>query len=188
VIDMEEMDQFVLSQIEAEFLSPEVVDSLVALVNDAPNDRDQLIIDREQLVRERGSLVRHIAKGTITDSDVHEEMERINDRLGKVEAALRRPRRVNMDKAQMRAALEQQCAHWREVLRGEPRIARLLVKKILGTIEIAPVHLGAGGSPWWSIPGGVPSPDTPAPSVAWRAEAKPEALLEDISTSSGTGV
>jgi hypothetical protein len=203
---MADMDNTVLDQVEGEMMSPRFVDQLVRLTVDTPDENDRLAAEREDLLGQKERLVRSLASG-VSAEDVAPVLKEINGRIAKIEAALRRPKPVVMNKARLRAALEQKIADWREVLRGEPRVARLLLRRLIGPITVwqdepvlavldeprdsllvFPGEVRPKSAPWWSIPGGVPSPDSPTPVVQWRAETKPGAVLEDVSSSSLTSL
>jgi DNA invertase Pin-like site-specific DNA recombinase len=206
-LEMDEMDQTVLDQVEGEMLSPRFVDQLLRMVEDTPDDNERLSAERDGLLAQKGNLVRSLAKG-VSPEDVAPLLKELNAKIAKLESALNRPKPVNVNKAQLRAALEQRIAEWREVLRGEPHVARLLLRRLIGPITLwtdepqpavpewleqyvgLPEHLRPRRPIHWSqIPGAIPSPGEDEPRVRWRAETCPEAILEgEVSDPSGTGV
>lgn len=197
----------VLDQIEGEVLSPRFLDQLLRMIEEAPDDNERLIAERDGLQSQKDNLVRSLARG-VSPEDVAPLLRELSAKIAKIEAALNRPRPVNVNKAQLRAALEQRIAEWREVLRGEPRVARLLIRRLIGPITLwtdepqpavpewleqyvgLPEHLRPRRPMHWSqIPGGIPSPGEDEPRVRWRAETRPEAILEgEVSSSSVTAV
>jgi DNA invertase Pin-like site-specific DNA recombinase len=202
VLDMDEMDALVLHQLEDEVLSPRYIESLAALVDDSPDDREQLLAQRNQLEKEKGNLVRSVAKG-IPVEDIAPLLKELNGKIAKLDAATRRPRPVNMGRAKIRAALEQTAAEWKEILRGEPRIARPLIQRIIGPITLweeeevivpehlkkyvgLPPHLIPKTHHWSHVPGDIPAPNAPVPTLRWKAETKPEVMLGELSAPSGT--
>ena len=47
-----------------------------------------------------------------------------------------RPRPAAIDKAKLRAALEQRTKEWRAALRAEPEVARIMLRRLIGPITL----------------------------------------------------
>lgn len=56
--------------------------------------------------------------------------------LSRVEVALRAPRPVRPDLDHLRAALEQRATEWKSTLRSEPKVARLLLRRLDGPLTL----------------------------------------------------
>jgi hypothetical protein len=109
--------------------------------------------------------------------------------LAKVEAQLRVPRHAPPNLAQRRAALEQRAATWKAELRAEPKVARLLLQRLVGPITLTDPEdvsalLGMGGvgdacaagraRPTWYVPNGSgPRPAGPAERASGGNYATP---------------
>jgi hypothetical protein len=64
----------------------------------------------------------------------------INERqreTAKLETKLRQPRAVQPKIDELRAALEQRAEEWRETLRAEPKVARVLLRRLIGPLTYA---------------------------------------------------
>ncbi len=57
--------------------------------------------------------------------------------MAKVEAALQRPRPQRPDADKARVALLQRAGEWRETLRAEPKVARLVLRRMLGSLTLS---------------------------------------------------
>jgi DNA invertase Pin-like site-specific DNA recombinase len=204
VLPIVEMDAIVLHQLEDEVLSPRYINQLVSLVGDAPDETERLTADKTKLQVEIGRLLDSIAEG-VPARTVAPKIKEREAQIAKLEVALRRPRPVSINKMKLRPALEQKTAEWREVLRGEPRVARLLLRRLIGPITLwedeptpavpeeyckyisLPEHLRPKGIPHWSnVPGEVPAPGASAPSLRWEAEFRGEGLLESLPPASSS--
>ena len=63
----------------------------------------------------------------------------INEREGQIarlEVKLRQPRKVAPNIEALREALTLRAAEWRKTLRSEPKVARLLLRKLIGPLEL----------------------------------------------------
>jgi hypothetical protein len=56
--------------------------------------------------------------------------------IARIEARLRVPRPAAPDREGLRAALEQRVETWRADLRAEPRVARLVLRRLIGPLEL----------------------------------------------------
>ena len=52
--------------------------------------------------------------------------------IAKLDVALRTPRQAPPNIEKLRAALEQRAAQWKAKLRAEPKVARLLLRRLVG--------------------------------------------------------
>ena len=76
-----------------------------------------------------------IAKGVANDTVAPAIRER-ETQLARVELALRTPRPETPDLDALRAALEQRSKEWKKTLRAEPKVARMLLRRLTGPIEM----------------------------------------------------
>ena len=56
--------------------------------------------------------------------------------LAKIEAQLKAPRRAAPDVERLREALQQRAARWKADLRAEPKVARLLLRRLVGPLTL----------------------------------------------------
>jgi hypothetical protein len=94
-------------------------------------------LDRNKLplLKLTGNLMELVAAGTPA-ATVAPKIEERQDAIRTVEARLRRPRAPRLATEKLRAALEQRAAEWKADLRAEPRIARLVLRKLVGPIVL----------------------------------------------------
>jgi hypothetical protein len=124
-----------------------------------------LTADRERLQVEVDRLVASIAAGGPAAA-VAQLIRDDHAAIAKIDARLRMPRFVQPRVDELRAALEQRSAEWRQTLRSEPVVARLLLRRLITPLEM------------W---------DPAAPSdgwMEWEASSTP-ALLEGLGTYTG---
>ena len=79
--------------------------------------------------------------------------------LARVEAQLRIPRQAAPNIEKLRAALTQRAEEWRADLRAEPKVARLLLRRLVGPLTL-----------WEESDAG----------PRWEAETTPENLLDGL--------
>jgi site-specific DNA recombinase len=160
-----ETDATVLSIIEGEVLGPRVISDLLALVDTTPDPTGHLVAERDRLAREISNLMDLAANGIPADTIAPKIRER-QTTLARVETQLRTPRPAAPDLEKLRAALEQRAEAWKADLRAEPKIARLVLRRIVGPLTL------------W---------DEPRPEwCRWEATTQPERLLEGIWSNRGT--
>ena len=129
-------DNAVLDCVEGEALGTRFIEELLRLVDQGEADNSaQLTAECERLQREVQHLVNSIAAGVPADTVARAIQERQREII-KLETTLRQPRPVQPKIDELRAALEQRAAEWRETLRAEPKVARLLLRRLIGPMTL----------------------------------------------------
>ena len=161
VLPMAETDDAILSTIEGDVLHPRLIEDLLLLVDQGEADTSALLTaDRDRLRTEVNRLVDAIAKGVARDTVAADIREREAE-IAKLDAKLRTPRRVPLDVVKLRAALTLRAGQWKRDLRAEPKVARMLLRRLVGPLTL------------WQ--------DEPVPAwVKWEAESRPESLLDGL--------
>lgn len=95
-----------------------------------------LTAERERLQAEIANVVQSIAAGvppgTVAPAIKEREME-----IARLDVALRRPRREPPNIERLRDALQQRAQQWRaDLLRREPKIARLVLRRLVGPLTL----------------------------------------------------
>jgi hypothetical protein len=128
-------DNVVLDMIEGEILGTKFIEELLALVDQGTADNvNRLTADRDRLRGEVEKLVGSIALGEAPASIVAAIRERELE-IARLEARLRTPREPpNIER--LREALTQRATEWRAALRSEPKVARLLLRRLIGPLEL----------------------------------------------------
>jgi len=114
--------------VENEVLGTRFIEELLALVDKGDEDNSaHLVAESERLHREVSNLLDLAASGVSAETIAPKVRER-QAALAKIEQQLRtpRPERPNIDK--LRDALHKRAAEWRETLRSEPKVARVLLR------------------------------------------------------------
>ena len=94
----------------------------------------RLMADRERLRGEVEKLVGSIAMGQAPASIVAAIRERELE-VARLEARIRLPRQApNIER--LRDALTQRATEWRETLRAEPKVARILLRRLIGPLVL----------------------------------------------------
>ena len=88
-----------------------------------------------RLQAEIDNLVKSIASGVPGDTVAPAIRER-EVQLTRVKVALNAPRPETPDLDTLRAALEQRSEQWKKDLRAEPKVARMLLRRLIGPIEL----------------------------------------------------
>jgi hypothetical protein len=105
-----------------------------------------------------------------------------------------RPRPAPINKERLRAALEQRAKDWRAILRGEPDVARVLLRRLFGRITlwkeeavpglstVAPgAHIKKGRAGKQNITlDDILMPGSTEDGLMWGADVKPGALTEGL--------
>ena len=81
------------------------------------------------------NLVRSIAVGVPADTVAPGIRERELE-ISRLEVRLRAPRKEAPNIEALRAALTQRADEWRATLRAEPKVARLLIRHLIGPLEL----------------------------------------------------
>jgi site-specific DNA recombinase len=151
-----ETDDDVLSIVEGEVLGTAVITELLTLVDDgAAQETTHLQADRDRLQREIDNLLELTASGIAVETIAPKVLDR-QKALAKVDHQLRTPRPEPLDLERLRAALEQRAASWKADLRAEPRVARLVLRRLVGPLTL------------WEEP------------ARWEADSRPAGLLEGL--------
>ncbi len=150
-----------LEIVEGEVLGTRFINELLGLVDrGGAESAGHLEADRDRLRREIDNLMDLVASGVPADTVAPKIRER-QAALAKVEAKLRTPRPEHPNVEMLRAALEQRAEAWKADLRAEPKVARLVLRRLVG-----PILLHHEPAPEWLL--------------RWEAPAKPEALLDGL--------
>ena len=157
-LPIEQTDDDVLSIVEGEVLGTRFMEELIALVDREPDPTAHLEEQKARLETEVSRLVDSIASG-VPASAVAPQIQQRQTELAKIAAELRRPRQARPDVAALRLALEQRTANWKRQLRVEPKVARLLLRRLVGPLTL-----------WDEADGG----------LRWEAEPKPAELLDGL--------
>jgi site-specific DNA recombinase len=129
-------DDVVLDMIEGEILSRKFIEELLALVDQGEvDDTARLTADRDRLRGEVENLIRSIAAGVPADSIAPAIRERELE-ITRLEVRLRTPRRVAPKIEELREALTQRAAEWKATLRAEPKVARLLLRRLVEPLRL----------------------------------------------------
>ena len=128
-------DDVVLGMVEGEILGRKFIEELLALVDQGESDTvARLTADRDRLRGEVENLVGSIAAGVPADTVAPGIRERELD-IARLEVRIRTPReRPNIEK--LRDALTQRAAAWKATLRSEPRVGRLLLRRLIGPLVL----------------------------------------------------
>lgn len=130
-------DSAVLDCVEGEALGTRFIEELLRLVDQGEADNSaQLTAERDRLQEEVQNLVGSIAAGVPADTVAPAINERQRE-IAKLETKLRQPRPVQPKIDELRAALEQRATEWRATLRAEPKVARLLLRRLIGPLTLA---------------------------------------------------
>jgi site-specific DNA recombinase len=129
-------DDVVLDMVEGVVLGRAYIEELLAMVHQ--NETDGLVrlaADRDRLRGEVEKLVGSIALGQAPASIVSAIRERELE-VARLEARFRAPKREAPNLERLREALEQRAAEWKQTLREEPKVARLLLRRLIGPLEL----------------------------------------------------
>jgi hypothetical protein len=119
-----------------EVLGTRFIEELLALVDDGRHfEGAHLEADRERLTREISNLMDLAASGVPIETVAPKIRER-QTALARVEAQLRVPRQAPPNIEKLRAALEQRAELWKAELRAEPKVARLLLRRLVGPLTL----------------------------------------------------
>ena len=106
------------------------------MVNRGDADKTTLLAtDRDRLQKEISNLLDLAASGVAAETIAPKVKER-QLQLAKIEAQLRVPRQAPPNIEKLRAALEQRAEQWKADLRAEPKVARLLLRRLVGPLTL----------------------------------------------------
>jgi hypothetical protein len=129
-------DDAVLDIVEGEVLGTRFLEELLALVDrgDA-DDSARLAADRDRRRAEVDRLVGSIAAAVPADT-IAPAIRQREAEIARLDVALRAPRSAppNIDK--LRAVLTQRAEQWKADLRAEPKVARLILRRLVGPITL----------------------------------------------------
>jgi site-specific DNA recombinase len=128
-------DGVVLDMVEGYVLGKDYIEELLAMVDQGASDNvARLTMDRDRLRGEIENLVRSIAAGVPADTVAPGIRERELE-VARIEVRLRTPREhPNIER--LRDALTQRATEWRATLRSEPKVARLLLRRLIGPLVL----------------------------------------------------
>jgi hypothetical protein len=136
VLPLKATDDAVLEMIEGEVLGTTAIEELLALVDNHEADLTvRLTADRDRLQREVNNLLDLAASGVSTETLAPKIRER-ERQIATLDAQLRQPRPERVDVARLREALHQRAAQWKADLRAEPKVARLLLRRLVGPLTL----------------------------------------------------
>jgi hypothetical protein len=162
-LPIDETDDTILSIIEGEVLGTRLINELLVLVDAAPDESVWLTAERDRLQTEVDRLVQSIAAGVPAET-VAPLVQKKRTELINLEKRLRIPRVPRLAHERLRVALEQRAEEWKSDLRAEPRIARMVLRRVIGPITLFE-----------------PAPDW----CQWEAAPKAD-LLDGLATLQGT--
>ena len=128
-------DNVVLDMVEGEVLGTKFIEELLSLVDKGVSDNVALLMaDRDRLRGEIANLVDAVAKGLSRETVIADIRERELE-ISRLEVRIRTPKhQPNIER--LRDALHQRATEWRAMLRAEPKIARLLLRRLIGPLEL----------------------------------------------------
>jgi len=133
---LDDTDDTVLEIIEGEVLGTDYIRELLALVDQGQADNSaQLVAERDRLRAEVDNLVASIAAGVSADTVAPAIRDR-EAQIAKLDVQLRRPRQEPPNMARLKAALQQRVKEWKKELRAEHRIARMVLRRLVGPIVL----------------------------------------------------
>jgi hypothetical protein len=134
---MEMADSIVLNMIEGEILEATFIEELLGMLDQTDADNVRLLThDRDRLRGEIQNLVGAISLGKGAQPEALAQA--IRDReleVARIEVRLRAPRHAP-DIEPLRDALTQRAQEWRATLRAEPKVARLLLRRLIGPLVL----------------------------------------------------
>ena len=121
--------------VEGDILGTKFSEELLAMVDQGSSDNVlRLRADRDRLRGEVENLARSIAAGVPPDTVAQAIREREVE-IARLEVRIRTPRQQpNIEK--LRDALTQRAAEWKATPRSEPKVARLLLRRLIGPLVL----------------------------------------------------
>jgi hypothetical protein len=129
-------DNIVLDMIEGEILGRKFIEELLAMVDQGEAESlARIAADRDRLRGEVENLVHSIAAGVPADT-VAPGIRQREVEIARLEARLRAPRREAPNLEKLREALTQRAEEWRATLRTEAKVARVLLRRLVGPLDL----------------------------------------------------
>ena len=172
MLPVAEFDDAVLGVIEGEVLGARVIEELLTLVDKGEqDDTADVTADLERLQREVNNLLELVACGEPAATVAPKIRERRVE-VAKLEARLQTPRQAPPDIARLRQALTLRAAQRKADLRAEVKVARLLVRRLVGPLTLWDADQNAQSPEW----------------VEWQAAATRallDGLIHDVASPTG---
>lgn len=134
-LPIEVTDNAVLEIVAEEMLGTRYVDTLLSMVQDVQDLSAQWQQERTRLQSEISNLVDSLALGIKSETIAPKILQR-EKQLDAIEAKLRIPRPSRPDIDKLRGALLDRADGWREELRAEPKVARLVLRRLVGPLML----------------------------------------------------
>lgn len=171
-LPIEQTDNILLGMIEGEVLTTQQVEELLALLGDGSLDNYAYWTQRRDALRQDiDKLVQLTLRGASPES-VGPQIQEREKEIARLDEQLRMPHPEPVDIDKLRAALLQRTAEWKRDLRGNVKVARLVVRRLLGPITL-----------FTDKPAWVPEADTSW--IAWEAEIRREKAVRRADTGYG---
>jgi hypothetical protein len=162
ILPIAETDAGVMEEVEGAMLSDEYIEDLLRFVETAPDRSDVLTADRDRLRAQITNLVESLALG-VPAQTIAPKLRALEQEVASIEAELRTAPPA-VDRERLRAALEQRVETWKADLRAEPKIAREVIRRLIGPLTL------------WD--------DSNRPDfIRWKAARKPESMLDGVAPS-----
>ena len=128
-------DGIVLDMVEGDILGNKFIEELLGMVDQGQADNVALLArERDRLRGEIENYVRSIGAGVAPET-VAPAIRTCELEVGRLEARIRTPRQQPQIE-KLRDALTQRAAEWRVTLRSEPKVARLLLRRLVGPLVL----------------------------------------------------
>jgi DNA invertase Pin-like site-specific DNA recombinase len=135
-LPMQTADDVVLDMIEGEVLGERYINELLTLVGKAEwDDTTRLMADRARIAGEVENLIRSIASGVAPET-IAPAIRAREAEIARLDIRLRSPQRRAPDVERLREALTLRAAEWRHTLRSEPKLARLLLRRLVEPLTL----------------------------------------------------
>ncbi|MGE0361468.1 MAG: recombinase family protein [Vicinamibacterales bacterium] len=136
MLPMRYADDVVLDMIEDVALGERYINELLSFVRDAEyDDTTRLMGDKARLTGEVENLLKLAASGLPAETVVPAVRQRQAE-IARLDIRLRNPKRQAPNIERLREALTERAASWRATLRGEPRVARAILRRIIGPLVL----------------------------------------------------
>lgn len=116
-------------------LGTRFIEELLASVDAAPDLTQHLQVERDSLNREISNLMDLAASGVSAETVAPKIRER-RARIAALDVKLRTPRPAPLNIEWLREALMQRAEQWKADLRAEPKVARLLLRRLVRPLTL----------------------------------------------------